>query len=67
MKVAELIAELRNADPNDEVKVAVQPGYPMRADFEGVVMHGSDVWLVVGEHDGYDVPSGIHGQARRGW
>lgn len=108
MNVRDLIAELSSMDPDADVRVAVQPSYPMEADFLGVTVttytqptgckdcnhgwhaYGTDcptiaepittdaegcdcpgdfddddkdtagVWLIIGDHTGYGVPSRIH-------
>jgi hypothetical protein len=67
MTVHELIELLEDMNPNASVKVAVQPNYPMEADFYGVVEEGDDVWLAVGDNRSYDVPRDLHAAAERGW
>lgn len=70
MKVSQLLEQLEGQDENAEVRIAIQPGYPLRLDVRDVVLgsevldidptdddevkDGDVVWIVANESVSYD-------------
>ena len=62
-KIDELYESVENAD-DVEVKVAIQPSYPLRCELRNVCLqeHTDDsnsVWFAIGNGEDYDVPNRV--------
>lgn len=64
MTVAELIERLEDVDPNTEIKLAMQPNYPMQGSIENVCLENDlndkskqkCIWIACSENQSYDCP-----------
>ena len=67
MTVAELIERLEDVDPDLEVKLALQPNYPMKGSIENICLEcGYDgtqknLWIACSENESYDCPRAVWG------
>lgn len=61
MTVAELMECLEDVDPNIEVKLALQPNYPMKGSIQNIcIEHGEDadkcLWIACSDNEDYGCP-----------